>query len=662
MALFKPPYGSFISNGNPLSRGLLAAYDFNCGSGINVYPVPYPELYLQTAYNSFSWTDSGIYSNEVTLQCNNPILQPQKVTVEVLFKPASSVDNYACIVLNRRAGSNPWNSYGFYRGTSTTSKFVISTGASEGDFSEIEVSGGWASNTWIHLVGTYDNSYLRVYKNGQFYDETARAGSINYTQTYGLLIGNDSTSSSSYAFKGEYDRVRIWDRVLTEEEINSLYFDPYQIYARPSGKLYFFAPSLQEYDLSAGTGVYSLSGSAAEFFKDYAIDASGGSYSVGGVDAGLLRGLEVDAASGSYSFTGTSATLKHGHLLSANNGSHSLVGSQVSLLRLPKLFAGGGSYSLDGVNAALLRGLVFGAETGSYSVTGEDVTLTYTPVGSYTLTADGHSYVLTGADAGLMFDRKILAGAGNYSAAGFDAGLLYGRAVSAGSGSYSVAGTAASFLRGLKLAASEGSYDLGGAAAGLLYDRIMSAGASSYLVAGTDANLVHTPIGSYVITANSGAYLISGVDANLLHPKSIAANSGSYATTGMAAGLFRGLKVSAGPGAYILSGSELALKHDRIITVDSGIYGLTGLDADLIKGIILSAEAGEYAISGIDVNFSRDYVLGAVAGAYNLTGTAATLTYSAYVLPTGCLLITITVNKPSIAFSVDQPSITFTVC
>jgi hypothetical protein len=79
--------------------------------------------------------------------------------------------------------------------------------------------------SWLHIVSVYDaqNSTLKSFLNGNLIDEDTSLSQKNI-QEYPLFIGKPSTpyTSDSY-FKGSIDEVRLYNRVLSEAEIQELY-------------------------------------------------------------------------------------------------------------------------------------------------------------------------------------------------------------------------------------------------------------------------------------------------------------------------------------------------------------------------------------------------------------------------------------------------------
>jgi len=81
-----------------------------------------------------------------------------------------------------------------------------------------------ALNQWQHLVFTFSSGVLKGYVNGKpvaFTANTFAAGSTLPLQMYGLYLGTDPSRSASY--KGYMDDVRIYNRVLSDTDVASLY-------------------------------------------------------------------------------------------------------------------------------------------------------------------------------------------------------------------------------------------------------------------------------------------------------------------------------------------------------------------------------------------------------------------------------------------------------
>ena len=79
-------------------------------------------------------------------------------------------------------------------------------------------------NTWYHVVGTYDNSSMKLYVNGTLVDSYSADGNIDYDPVpYGAYIGLFKDNNEANYFDGLIDEVQIWNRALSWEEINASY-------------------------------------------------------------------------------------------------------------------------------------------------------------------------------------------------------------------------------------------------------------------------------------------------------------------------------------------------------------------------------------------------------------------------------------------------------
>lgn len=142
---------------------------------------------------------------------------------------------------------------------------------------------------------------------------------------------------------------------------------------------------------------------------------------------------------------------------------------------------------------------------------------------TYTLTADAASYSITGADASLIVNRKLIADTANIPIAGADATLTYTPiggptyTLTADAGSYAITGNATGLAFNRVLTADAGSYSVAGQAVGLAFNRVLSAATANIPVAGQDVTLTYTNNGfTYTLSAEAGAFSVTGQDARLV--------------------------------------------------------------------------------------------------------------------------------------------------
>lgn len=76
------------------------------------------------------------------------------------------------------------------------------------------------SNTWYHLVLTYDGAYMKGYVNAQLDINSAKTGDM---QTFGDLRIGYTTGGEDAPFDGKIQDVRIYNRALSAEEVKIQY-------------------------------------------------------------------------------------------------------------------------------------------------------------------------------------------------------------------------------------------------------------------------------------------------------------------------------------------------------------------------------------------------------------------------------------------------------
>jgi ABC-type transport system substrate-binding protein len=76
-----------------------------------------------------------------------------------------------------------------------------------------------ARNIWTYLGGTYDGSTMKLYVNGQLDSTYSWPGGINTNNGMSLTIGKKN--NDALWFNGTIDEVRIYDRALSQEEVQT---------------------------------------------------------------------------------------------------------------------------------------------------------------------------------------------------------------------------------------------------------------------------------------------------------------------------------------------------------------------------------------------------------------------------------------------------------
>ncbi|MGM0885279.1 MAG: LamG-like jellyroll fold domain-containing protein [Bacillota bacterium] len=74
---------------------------------------------------------------------------------------------------------------------------------------------------WYHITAVFDGVFHKLYINGQLHD--TQAGTLSPHPEEPIYIGKKNTNEKRFLFHGVIDDIRIYNRVLSEQEIAALY-------------------------------------------------------------------------------------------------------------------------------------------------------------------------------------------------------------------------------------------------------------------------------------------------------------------------------------------------------------------------------------------------------------------------------------------------------
>ncbi len=208
-----------------LSNGLVAWYPFcgnandESGSGFN------GTVNGATLTNDrFGNNDGAYYFNGSSdnIQVHNFTSSPQYFTINLWFSATTDGDPgtweflHRCDTISRFNAT--WNMSWGRQGTSNYLHTILYT--TSGNIANLSGS-NMGLNNWYMATMSVDSSMKRIYINGVLVDSTSTAGTtIDYTNKNLMSFGFDSQINW---FNGTIDDIGIWNRKLTDQEINNLY-------------------------------------------------------------------------------------------------------------------------------------------------------------------------------------------------------------------------------------------------------------------------------------------------------------------------------------------------------------------------------------------------------------------------------------------------------
>jgi hypothetical protein len=207
-----------VANTSSTPTGLVAAYSFNAGSGVQT--VDSSGQGNTGTIAGATWTPNGKFgsalsfdgtSARVTVADANSLDLTTAMTIEAWVNPSSGT-GWREVVLKETAGGLAYALYAVNNGSRPAAYVHTSTDIGSTGSAAVPL------NTWTHLAFTYDGATLQLYVNGVLVKSGAAAGAAPASGGP-LQIGGNSVWGEY--FRGLIDEVRIYNRVLTGGEIQT---------------------------------------------------------------------------------------------------------------------------------------------------------------------------------------------------------------------------------------------------------------------------------------------------------------------------------------------------------------------------------------------------------------------------------------------------------
>ena len=147
-----------------------------------------------------------------------------------------------CVWVWMDSGTGEYGNIIFSREVESNAKFMLRRNASNSNFAFASASpnanilhtGFGATNKWVHLTVTGDNGIdgsvvYKLYVDGLLNKTFDNGGYLPYRDLYNDRILFGERYDNGEKFKGYLDDFRIYDRVLTSEEVNQIFKFKYQV-------------------------------------------------------------------------------------------------------------------------------------------------------------------------------------------------------------------------------------------------------------------------------------------------------------------------------------------------------------------------------------------------------------------------------------------------
>jgi hypothetical protein len=211
-----------VTVSNTGGSGPIAAYNFNENLGTVIND-------LSGNSNTGSifqalWNPSGKFGSALSFDGSNDYVSvpdansldlTNRMTLEAWVRPTGS-SAWQTIMLKENGSELAYAMYS--RENTNRPSGWVRINPTTGSSTSVTGTTGLALNAWTHLATTYDGTNMRMYVNGTLVGTKARTGTM-YNSTGPLKFGGNAVWGEF--FTGQIDEVRVYNRALTQPEIQT---------------------------------------------------------------------------------------------------------------------------------------------------------------------------------------------------------------------------------------------------------------------------------------------------------------------------------------------------------------------------------------------------------------------------------------------------------
>ncbi len=219
----KPPLGSQIDWGHPLSKGLVACFLMNERGGNIVQDIANRKNGISAGA---IFSKEGIYfstTNNTYVRTGENLIIQYPFTLVVRFFPTLVTTRQKLMYIGNGAVTNQYFGLGL-NFELNIKKYYLDARNTGALFTVSNTS--IVLNKWHTLVGVYKSSTIReLYLDGKY--EALGIDSVTIPSMDRLTFGRDDDSTPLYPFTGNISFGYLYNRALSPQEIQQLYIEPY---------------------------------------------------------------------------------------------------------------------------------------------------------------------------------------------------------------------------------------------------------------------------------------------------------------------------------------------------------------------------------------------------------------------------------------------------
>ena len=248
----KPQYNEYLPITLTPQRGLIATSLFNDANLVSYWR--FDGNYLDSkgtnngsaisisGYgNAYGKFNQGIYSaggsvnRSLTIPSSVSLISPTTgLTVSIWVNVTSLVAQ--TVPLSMRYLPDPTSPYNAYLFDIETTSLTFGVNTANG-YGSASINMVFPTNTWQHLIGTYDGSTVKLYLNGILTGSGSITGAINYGSSRELRIADNYYNAGQF-YTGYIDDVALFSRALSAAEVFEIYSKGESSSLRPLEAIY----------------------------------------------------------------------------------------------------------------------------------------------------------------------------------------------------------------------------------------------------------------------------------------------------------------------------------------------------------------------------------------------------------------------------------------
>ena len=151
-------------------------------------------------------------SNDYVDLGDSSILQPDTLTVSLWFKTSADTATTQRLIRKRL--------HGYFIHLNSSEQIGGSVSEDSTHAASVGTTESYNDGIWHHVAMTYENGILELFVDGvsKGTDDAEGSGGGLYTEAGGIALGRDG-NYSAYYFNGQMDEVKIYNYVLTSNQI-----------------------------------------------------------------------------------------------------------------------------------------------------------------------------------------------------------------------------------------------------------------------------------------------------------------------------------------------------------------------------------------------------------------------------------------------------------